>query len=131
MKFIKDELITHRRGVALEKPVSKWKSEQYRTNPKYNKAVKQIDKLQQALLIAGQIDYSQLDKKTLFNLFEYVNLLRHLIYKAEANAPELTYDVDTAIEPKLWKGVGKNPYATNNCIPECTQSRTLKTSGGA
>jgi len=125
MKFIKDELITHRRGVALEKPVSKWKSEQYRTNPKYNKAVKQIDKLQQALLIAGQIDYSLLDKKTLFNLFEYVNLLRHLIYKAEANAPELTYDVDTAIEPKLWKGVGKNPYATNTCIPECTQSRTL------
>ena len=124
MKFIKDELITHRRGVALEKPVSKWKSEQYRTNPKYNTAVKQIDKLQGALLRAGQIDYSQLDKKTLFNLFEYVNLLRHLIYKAEANAPELTYDIDTAIEPKLLKAV-KIPYATNACIPECPQSRTL------
>ena len=125
MKYIKDELITHRRGVALEKPVSKWKSKQYRTNPKYNKAIKGIDKLQQALLIAGQIDYSELDKKTLFDLFEYVNLLRQLIWKAEINAPELTYDIDTAVEPELWKGVGKNPYATNNCIPECNQSRTL------
>jgi hypothetical protein len=125
MKFIKDELITHRRGVALEKPVSKWKREQSLTNPKYKKAIKEIDKLQQALLIAGQIDYSLLDKKTLFNLFEYVNLLRQLIWKAERDAPELTYDIDTAVEPKLWKGVGKNPYATNNCIPECTQSRTL------
>tara|TARA_A100001515_G_scaffold71223_1_gene56641 strand:- start:3890 stop:4276 length:387 start_codon:yes stop_codon:yes gene_type:complete len=124
MKYIKDELITHRRGVALEKPVSKWKCEQYRTNPKYNTAVKQIDKLQGALLRAGQIDYSQLDKKTLFNLFEYVNLLRQLIYKAEANAPELIYDIDTAIEPKLLKAV-KNPYATNTCIPQCIQSRTL------
>jgi hypothetical protein len=125
MKFIKDELITHRRGVALEKPVSKWKHQQRMTNPKYKKAIKEIDKLQQALLIAGQIDYSLLDKKTLFNLFEYVNLLRQLIWKAERDAPELTYDIDTAVEPKLWKGVGKNPYATNNCIPECTQSRTL------
>ena len=126
MKFIKDELITHRRGVALEKPVSKWKHQQRMTNPKYKKAINEIDKLQKALLIAGQIDYSQLDKKTLFNLFEYVNLLRQLIYKAEANAPELTYDIDTAVEPKLWKGVGKNPYA-NNCIPECNQRKVLKT----
>ena len=125
MKFIKDELITHRLGRALEKPVSKWKREQRLTNPKYKKAIREISKLQKALLIAGQIDYSQLDKKTLFNLFEYVNLLRQVIYTAEANAPELIYDIDTAVEPELWKGVGKNPYATNNCTPECIQSRTL------
>ena len=131
MKYIKDELITHRLGVALEKPVSKWKHQQRMTNPKYKKAIREIDKLQKALLIAGQIDYSLLDKKTLFNLFEYVNLLRQVIYKAEANAPELIYDIDTAVEPELWKGLGKNPYATNTCIPECTQSKVIKTSRGA
>jgi len=92
MKYIKDELITHRRGTRLKKPMSKWMHKQFMTNSKWRKAMRQVNKLHSELIKSGEVDYSLLDKKTLFDLSEVVNLLNYTIDKAEANAPELIYD---------------------------------------